>query len=139
LTSSSRFSAAIDPDVSMDERQGRVLAGALAHLARLEADPQQDFAPVGERGRAAVGDDRERVVERGSIALVEGVHPFLDADAGRIGSEAVVDVPLGDRVRGRVDVQPERGHAVLDRVDVRVDPGSWYVTPSYGVGAGCSG
>ena len=37
-------------------------AGAVAHVACLQADAQQDLVAVGERGRAAVGEDRERVV-----------------------------------------------------------------------------
>ena len=56
-----------------------------------------------------------------SIALVEGVDPLLDPDARRIGSVAVVDVSLGDRVRGRVDVEGEGRDAVLVGIDERVD------------------
>ena len=98
-------------------------AGAVAHVACLQADAQQDLVRLGERGRAAVGEDRERVVVGAAVALVEGVDPLLDADAGRIGPIAVVDVALGDRVARGVDVEREGRDLVLVGIDVRVDAG----------------
>ena len=71
--------------------------------------------------RAAVDGDREGVVVGRAVALVEGVDPLLDPDAGGIRAVAVVDVALGDRVRGGVDVEGEGRDAVLVGVDERVD------------------
>jgi hypothetical protein len=75
----------------------------------------------------------------GRIALVEGVDPFLDADARRVGQVAIGDEPLGDRVARGVDVHRERRDLVLVRVGDGFVPGSWNVTPSYGDGSGRDG
>ena len=104
-----------------DEGEGGVFARPVAHVACLEADPQQHFISLGERGRAAVGHDRERVVVWAAVALVEGVDPFLDPDAGRIRPIAVVDVALRDGVARGVDIEAEGRDLVLVGIDVRVD------------------
>ena len=77
-------------------------------LARLEPDPQEHLVLGEERARAAVDVDRERVVFRRGVALVEVVDEFLDPDARRIGQVAVADVAPGDGVGGGVDVEAER-------------------------------
>ena len=69
---------------------------------------------------AAVDVDGERGLVGRLVALVEGVDPFLDPDAGRVGQVAVVDEALGDAVRGGVDVHRERRDAVLVGVGDRV-------------------
>ena len=102
------------------EGQRGVRAGLLGRLARLDPDPEQDVALVGERGRGAIDRDREGRVLGSRIALVEGVDPLLDADAGRVRDVAVGDVPLGDRVRRGVDVHREGGQVVLAGIDRRV-------------------
>ncbi len=115
-----------------DEGEGGVLARPVPHVACLEADPQQDFIGLGERGRAAVGHDLERVVVGGLVALVEGIDPFLDADAGGIRPIAVVDVALRDRVARGVDVEAEGRDLVLIGIDVRVD--AWILVGDAAVG-----
>ena len=105
-----------------DERQGRVIAGPVAHVASTQADAQDDLVGIGERRRAAVDVDGEGVVLGRGVVVLEGVDPLLDAHAGRIRTVSVGDVALGDAVRGRVDVEREGRHPVLVGVDVRVDP-----------------
>ena len=115
-----------------DERERRRLAGAVAHVARLQTDAQQDFVGRAERCGAAVGQDRERVVVRAPVALGKGVDPFLDAHARRIGPIAIIDIALRDRVARRVDVEGERRDLVLVRIDVRVD--AWILVGHAAVG-----
>ena len=43
-----------------DEGQGRRVAGAVTHVAGLQADAEHELVRVGERGRAAIDGDRER-------------------------------------------------------------------------------
>ena len=93
------------------------------HVPRLDADPEQDRVRFRERRRPTIGDDREGAVVGGRIGLVERVDPFLEADAGRVRAVAVGDVPLGDLVRGGVDVEGKGRDAILAGVDRRVDPG----------------
>ena len=69
-----------------------------------------------------------------AIPLVEVVDEFLRSDTGRIGQMTVRDVPPGDRVGGGVDVEGERRDLVLVGSTYGLVPGSWNVTPSYGVG-----
>jgi hypothetical protein len=64
--------------------------------------------------------DREGVVVRRRVALVEVVDELLDADAGRIRQVAVVDEAAGDGVGGGVDVEAERGFVVDAGIDERV-------------------
>ena len=97
-------------------------------------------SPFGRNGRgSAVGLDRERRILGRGVPLVEVVDELLGPDAGRIGQVTVGDEPPGDRVRGGVDIEGERRDAVPGRVDVGLVPGSWNVTPSYGVLAGSGG
>ena len=91
-------------------------------VARLEADADEDLVRSSVNG---VGPPSTEIANAsspgGAVALVEGVDPFLDPHAGRIRAVAVLDVALGDRVRRGVDVERERGDAVLARVHEGVD------------------
>ena len=91
-----------------DEGEGGLLAGPIADVARLDAEAEQQLVAGEERGRAAIGDEGERVVAlRSRIVLVEGVDPLLDPNAGGIGPVAVGDVALGDGVRGVSTSRPK--------------------------------
>ena len=120
LTSSSRSSRAIEPEVSM--------TNVSAAAGRLRSDESRAWMPTRSRtsrdarngDRGAVDVDAERGVVRRRIVLVERVDPLLRPDARRVGRVAVGDVALGDRVRGGVDVHRERRDPVLGRVGDRV-------------------
>ena len=120
LTVSSRASRSIEPEVSMTKVRAAWSRCAVAHVARPQADAQDDLVGIGERRRPAIDVDGEGVVIGRGVVVVEGVDPLLDPDAGRIGPVPVGDVALGDAVRRRVDVEGEGRHAVLVGVDVRV-------------------
>ena len=92
----------------MTNVSARVGSRPFGRLAGLDPDPEQDVAVLagtgsGRRRRAP----RRCAVSGGGVVLVEGVDPFLDPDAGRVGRVAVGDVALGDGVRGGVDVHRE--------------------------------